>query len=106
MAIVSLMSVLVFEYEHFRLSKHEIARIAAMTDKLLKNGQLIKLRKRERHWISAQLLAHLITTAYEEALEKGKNNWDVKLSKIMSMIYLGVLICCTGDIARSNKYTR
>jgi hypothetical protein len=105
LAIYSLTSALIFVYVHFRLSKHEIVRIAAMRDKLLNEGKLTKQRKRERHWVSAQLIAHLTTTAYEKAIEKGTNNWDVKLPKIMSMVYLGALTCRGGDITRSNRYT-
>jgi hypothetical protein len=101
----SLIQDLTFTYPHFSLSKCAHIRINATMQTLLQHGQVTRLPKREKHWISARMIGHLVASMYLTATQNGTLSWDITLSKIMSILFLGAFVCRSGDIARSHFYT-
>ncbi|MDI1489064.1 MAG: hypothetical protein OHK93_008342 [Ramalina farinacea] len=79
----------VHHYKHFHLSRNEISRIASNLERLARIGKLTREHQFQKKWVGTAIILRLAKYSLEHALEEGTINWDVTLTKFLSMV-LGV----------------
>ena len=79
-------------------------RIEGLLAKFVEDGLLFKGRWRKHEWVGHTLITHMGNAWLEEALNEGCPSWDVRISKLLSVVMMGALDCRAGDLVRSSGY--
>ena len=103
--LVALLRGLRREYGNFYTTKQNTHRFADVLGQLLQEGKITKNPKREAQWLGAIVAAKLSTALFQDALLNGTRNWDVVISRALSIVLMAALVSRSGDIAKSNGYT-
>lgn len=81
----------------------ESTHITTTIDRGFKEGRLTKDPVRIKLWCRAATLKVLINAVFTSAIGEGTPNWDVLLSKILSVVWCAALSCRPGDILNSSS---
>jgi hypothetical protein len=88
----------IFYHSAFSLSRHDTSRIAATVDYLYQEGRLTKDPSWQKNWVGTFLVRRLVTALIEDALKNGTINWDVVMSKALSIVMVAALASRAGDV--------
>ncbi len=74
---------------------------ASTVEQLFAEEHLTKEATVEKNWVGIMIVRRLATVLFEHAMEKGTKNWDLTISKTMSIVLLGALATRVGDICKT-----
>ncbi|KAI3398505.1 hypothetical protein diail_9029 [Diaporthe ilicicola] len=89
----------------FGMTPHDGARFKAFTIQAVKEKRLIKGTWRKRTWIGFVTLSRMIRVFLEHFIQNGAWNFDVVISKCLSVVLIASLGGRSGDVARSDGYS-
>ncbi|KAJ4373385.1 hypothetical protein N0V83_003680 [Neocucurbitaria cava] len=90
--------------ERFAITSHDSARLKSFTTQAVKENRLTTGTWRKRTWIGFVTLSRMIRAFLTHHIEHGAWNFDVIMSKCLSVVLISSLACRSGDIARSHGY--
>ena len=90
-----------FECAKFHLTSHDTLRLTNVSEQLHQEKKLTKNPKRESQWLGAFVAAKLSTALFQDALVAGTINWDIVISKALSIILTSALMARSGDVAKA-----
>lgn len=97
----TLISAIRFSFKGFKLDTYDAEHIEATIESLHSQGLVTKEPAREKHWVGAFMVRRLVTALLQDALGFGTMNWDVTISKALSIVLQSALSARTGDILRN-----
>ena len=89
----------------FKLTAQDGKRLQTFIDDAVKGGQLTTGVWKKRVWLTFVLVSRLGRAWLEHHHKHRTVNWDLTLSRLMSLVLIASLGCRAGDVARSNLYT-
>ena len=93
-----------FQYDDWKLTPHEGARIKTFLSDAVHDGRLTKGIWQEKVWLSFMILARMSTTWLRHHLQNGSFLWDYTIARLMSVVLIAALGCRSGDITRASAY--
>jgi len=88
----------------FKLNSKDYLRIGSVLKTLLDTGALTRDPKRERQWVTANLVSDMTVAAFDDALRNGCFNWDMVIHRVFSLVFISAMGCRAGDVLRSGMY--
>ena len=79
-------------------------RVDELLAKFVDDGMLFKRRWRKHEWVGHTLITLMGNSWLQETLAEGCQSWDVRISKLLSVVMMGALDCRVGDLTRSGHY--
>ncbi len=101
----TLVTILVYTYEDFKISIYWVAKCESLLNTLVKEGILVKGSWSKRYRIGFYTTLILYDTFLQTGLEEGCASWDIRLSKLLSVVLIVVCTYRSGDITYSSLYT-
>ncbi|KAK6002407.1 hypothetical protein QM012_002045 [Aureobasidium pullulans] len=66
------------------------------------NGDVTRMPRRHKQWISAELISHMTYALFQEALTNGTTSWDLTIAKSLSLSVQCVTGARAGDLVKAN----
>jgi hypothetical protein len=101
----TLVTVLVCTYEDFKMSAYWVAKCGSLLNTLVKEGILVKGIWSKRRRVGFYTTLILCDAFLQTGLEEGCASWDIRLSKLLSVVLIAACACRSGDITHSSLYT-
>jgi len=94
-----------FRYPSFKLTDHDSLRIKKTVDKMESNGKIIRLDKRERHWIGVTKIVSIIDALFADPLQRCvPADWAYMIGRITGIIPFAATGARVGDIRQRDRY--
>lgn len=88
----------------FEINKQDGIRLTTWIDDCVKAKRLTKGRWHRRVWLNFTIVSRMTKAWLEHHLIHGTWNWDVTISKHLSILIITSLGCRNGDVTRSRGY--
>lgn len=77
----------------------------ATIKKLLDDGAITRDPVREVQWLTSQIIKHLVSVTFLDAIDNGTQSWDYTSSGMFALVLQAALASRAGDFMRSHHYT-
>lgn len=90
--------------DDFNITRHEREEFKAFSIQAVKDKRLTKGRWRDKTWVGFVTLSRMVRVFLEHHIQNGALNFDVVMSKCLSVVLIAALGSRSGDVARSDGY--
>ncbi|KAL1868207.1 hypothetical protein Plec18167_008401 [Paecilomyces lecythidis] len=94
-----------FRYQDYKMTRRDRIRLDECIASLVKEGKLIKGKQRKPVFVGVVLLQQMARSWIEDGLENGCRSWDIRISRLLSVVLMQACCCRAGEIVQSVGYT-
>ncbi|KAI0802569.1 hypothetical protein GGR55DRAFT_700601 [Xylaria sp. FL0064] len=92
-----------FQFEDFRLTRHDLSRIMNTVRGLLDEGVITKEPRRQKQWVTTDAVHELIRRFLQDAIKNDSPSWDYTIMKVLVILLQEICGCTSGDILLSDN---
>ncbi|KAI1362367.1 hypothetical protein F5Y08DRAFT_355364 [Xylaria arbuscula] len=95
----------VFQYEDFKLDKHDDKRLAAFLETLVLENKLTgsHVKERKRKFVGTNVIQLMVQRLLRDALSNGTPSWDIVIMKATELVLHSACEAQMGNYQRSDK---